>query len=254
VRQLPLLVLLACNGADDTDRNPPGPRGTDGDADTDTDADSDTDTDTDSDPDPSKCPVYTGLRDAGRTWSWRSTAAFVAENDFSNTWTNSLVTLEPKGDHADVSVFTDGVSDIDNVDEATFETTVTMRCDIDGLWLLSTDFSYRYVVFGIEDDGFVNTTYSSPELVWQRGATVGSSWSTPSEGTTTSSEDGTSSFANTMDYVVAAEVQTTVPAGTFTTLRVEVTSSADGKTSTSFVDRDLGSVLTDVGELTGSNP
>lgn len=250
MRFLPLVLLMACNGPSGVSETDRPPRDTDED-DEDTDGG---DTDEEPTPDPTKCPPYTGLRDKGRTWNWKSTPAFVAENDFSNTWKNTLVTLTPQTDHADVVVTTDGVSDIEDVDEATFTTTVTMRCDADGLWLLDTQFAYEYVVFGFADDGYVNSTWTSPELVWKRGAGVGDTWTTPSEGTTDSSEDGTSTFANSVTYTVVEETQTTVTAGTFTTVKVEAVSTADNKTLTSFVDKDLGAVLSDVGELLGSAP
>jgi hypothetical protein len=235
------LLLAACNKGGDSN---PG----------DTDA-TDTD-DTDVPVDPTVCPAYTGFDAAGRTWSFTSTQAFVDATGITSTWTVVTSSITPAGDglSSAVHTHTEGTSDVPNTDSASFSTDVDLRCDIDGLWALNTRFDYTYTVFGIDTDGHSYTSYSAPDLIWARGAGVGTTWHSDPNGTIDSSEDGTSAFSQSIDREVTAAGSTTVPAGTYDTLTLVTTVTDDSGTvvATTYNDEVLGAVLSDVAQLTGS--
>lgn len=245
MRLLPLaLLLVACTdvdpNVDDTDRD-------------DTDAgDTDTTGDTD-DEGPIACPKYTGLDQVGREWTWRSTDAWEAENDMTSAWTSRLDRLDVGTDAVEVRVVSEGSNDVDGLDAFVWTTTIDMRCDADGVWLLHTRFDYTYTIWGVDTDGSIDTTYTTPDWIWKRGAGAGASWQSTPAGTIDDSENGTSSFSDTIDWSVLGQTQTTVPAGTFTTLEVESVSANNG-TTRSYADRDVGLVLQGIGELVAHDP
>lgn len=171
------------------------------------------------DPDAGVCPSWSGLVGTGQVWSWERFAD-------EHTWMASLDVFE--AENVEV-VQADGVS--------------TYRCDAEGAWATGR--------WQGTAETWSEWTFEPPYLVVPRVLEVGTAWSSDIAWNLQRS-DGTQETASTSaQFIVEAEVQTVVPAGSFDTLQVRVL-DAEGGDSWYFA-RDVGVVLTDSDQLVGFN-
>lgn len=169
------------------------------------------------DPDAGVCPAWSGLSVEGQTWSWERFADDVA-------WEASLETLDAEN----VSLVTD-----DNVS--------TYRCDDEGAWALERREG--------DDTLWTKWSFDPPYLVVPRSLEVGSAWASNAAWNLVRSDGTTEVGSASTQFYVEAEVESVVPAGSFSALQVRV--MADAGTDSWYFARDVGVVLTDTDQLLG---
>ena len=239
-----LIVLLplvfACNkgGPDDS-----GPEDTD---------------DTDVGVDPASCPPYSGMDNPDQTWTFESTPQFVNDGGWYSAYSTRITssTVADDGQSTTIVTYSEGDTEAPYTDSATFESNVTTRCDIDGVWLLRVRFDYVYTVLGNDHVCLADTVYDEPDLIWKRDAEVGTTWHSDPSGTY---DDGTGPvpFTFSADHEVTEAGSTTVPGGTFDTLTLATTlDDGENEPGTTYQKADavLGVIWSDIAQMTGHSP
>ncbi|MDP2316816.1 MAG: hypothetical protein Q8P41_28250 [Pseudomonadota bacterium] len=242
-----LALALACaapggkDGEDDPDRP-------EADADTDADTDADADTDTDTDVDLSPCGVYTSAALVGSEAVHRYTNE--EELGYGGTYTN----VTESYDAGTGEVVFSSETTLDGASYRYYEgsSTSVMRCDDDGLWMESYYAEYAYeTTSGYAGSGWTEAVYEDGYLVMPSSPAVGDRW-TASGTLTYDGSAGPGSLEYAMAYEVVGAESRTVPAGTFSTLRIAQTTSGD--TTELWVAPDIGTIETEYAELTRWTP
>ncbi|MBN1336378.1 MAG: hypothetical protein JXB39_10495 [Deltaproteobacteria bacterium] len=180
------------------------------------------DADADADTDPESCCVHSGLRNVGGTWRWAFTEDHEQATGESGSWTR---TLERDGERRQVTE--KGVTyDHRTGMEVCWTAVFTYVCDGGGVWIVHSETEYTYESGTVAGDGWSDTTYTDPGRVMPRWIEMGSTW-TQRAGGTIRSEASIVDFSYTTEYAVTDTGPITVPAGTFDTLEVEWTGSAE---------------------------
>ena len=228
-----LLLVIGCGDKDGSDTGDEA----DADADTDTDADSDADADADA----GLCGVWSGVVSQGSTW----------EYDYVGQLTGDA-TIEVTSVSGSAVEFT-SVSHSEAQGSITDSTSVlSYTCDSEGMWLEEIYTDYSGSAAGYKYSGWTETVYDAPILVTPSSLSVGDSWTVDASGVVTTSDGASQPFSTTTTYEAVAEESVTVPAGTYTAIKL--VSSIDGSAAASWTAEGVGTVKTDSSELTGYTP
>ncbi len=193
-----VLGLAACDGLGDGGPNGEG------------DVDADTDTD------PEACCVHSGLRNVGGTWEWAFTRDHEEATGESGSWDSSL-----ERDGETFLLSEDGHKFNDwTFMETWWHTVYEYTCDPLGVWLLHAETEYTYESATVEGEGWSQTLYDSPALAMPRHIDVATTWTQEATGII-ESETSEAEFTYITDFAVVSGGSTTVPGGTFDTLKVE---------------------------------
>ncbi len=199
-----LVILIACSGKDAVDSSlHTGESGEPGSTDLTT------------------CGAFSGFDAKGAEWSYAWTSGATVGEGIT-----TLLDVDATGGSASTST----VLRAESADSTTTITsTVSYVCDADGLWVGAQSTDWETVSAESTRTDWLLTTFDPPWLVLQRDAVEGSSWS----GTTHRSAQGSAVDATEADltYAMNAAVETvSVPAGSYDTLRVDVSGDL-GQTS-----------------------
>lgn len=169
------------------------------------------------DPDAGVCPAWSGLSVEGQRWSWERFADDLA-------WEATIETLEAE-----------------NVSVASGDSVSTYRCDEDGAWAVERRAG--------DDATWSKWRFDPPYLVVPRSLEVGSAWTSEVAWNLIRSDGTTEVGSASTQFYVEAEVESVVPAGSFSALQVRVLSDEGGDSW--YFARDVGVVLTDTDQLLG---
>lgn len=125
------------------------------------------------------------------------------------------------------------------------ETTSQYRCDDEGMFILSSKTDYMSVVAGQSYSGWTESTFTGAALILPRQLEVGLTWVSDQSYTYVDSSGSSDSFDVTFNFEVSAEEDVTVPAGTYTALRVE----SDGAEHGSHYTKGVGFIRSSYFEL-----
>lgn len=232
---LPLILLAGCPAASDEDKT--GDTGGGDDSGDDTGGGGDQ---------VGTCGAYTGYRAVGDSWSYVMTDAYMETSGYTGTRgvvVSSIVTAD--------GVTTIEIDGHDTLEGASSTTTTTswtrMHCDSVGLYVDASESETITVIGDNEVTNAVSSTYEG-FLSVPVGLAVGSTWTADVTGETTTSS-GSYSIHTTYDYVVTDETEVSTPAGDFTALTIDL-AVEDAGTSSYWLDRDVGFVLSEYYELT----
>lgn len=125
------------------------------------------------------------------------------------------------------------------------ETTSQYRCDGEGMFILSSTTDYTSVVAGQSYSGWTESTFTGAALILPRQLEVGLTWVSDQSYTYVDSSGSSDSFDVTFNFEVSAEEDVTVPAGTYTALRVE----SDGAEHGSHYTKGVGFIRSSYFEL-----
>ena len=230
-------LATACSGGDDGKLSDTEASDTDNTSDTDA---SDTETSDTEGGTPGACSVWTGVHGVGTTWTYEFT-----DGSLDGSYTVEITAY----DEATGEIEMTSVSEYTASGYDTVSTTVTEgKCDSEGYWNLGLSGTAVTTVSGTDYESSFSTTYDNPVLLLPSGElSVGDTWTSTSSGTTSAGGYDTD-FSYTTTHEITQEVDIDVPAGSYTTLMVEATT--DGTTSTSWLARLVGTVMTDSSELT----
>ncbi len=164
--------------------------------------------------DTSLCGAYSGLDVEGRVWiyDW-------VFGDQAGSGVTTLTELDEIGQTATVDsslqAYGEGFSYAST-------TSTTYICDGDGLWMGTQLSQWETTSDGSTNEDWLLTTYDPPWLMVARDMAPGAAW----DGTTSRAVEGGQTPAATAEvrwsHTVGAEEQVTVPAGTYSALRVDV--------------------------------
>ncbi len=177
------------------------------------------------------------------------TYSFTAASQMTGT---SVVTFTSLDSASGDAVFT-SITDIASAQYTSSSTTIqNMRCQADGIFDLSSTTDYSVVASGTSFGGTTETTYGPPMLVLPADVAVGSNWDMSTDGTTTDSNAGSSTFSISQTAAVTGAESVTVPAGTYDTLAITYTPSS-GDPSHAWIAAGVGTVKSDTTELSAAH-
>lgn len=226
-----LLLITGCGDKDDTATE-------EADADADTDSDADTDADADAD----ACTVWSGVVSEGSTWTYDLVGQVTGDStvevtafDGTNLEFTSASTSSTQGS------VTDSTSVLD------------YTCDSDGMWLHGVYTEYSGEAAGYPYSGWSDVVYDVPMLVTPASLSVGDSWTAEGSGTVTTDATGAQAFSTTTTYEAVGEESVTVPAGTYTAIKISGATEGSPP-AMSWTAEGVGTVKTDGSELTSYTP
>ncbi len=173
--------------------------------------------DADSPPPAGPCPPHAGFGRLGTVRTWRTSAAYEAQNGVSATWTLTPIRFTPEGE---VRLRYEGVWPGQGGESTlTFES--DFRCDSEGAWQLAT--SQTNTWSGDGTTHHTDLTYVEPLLVMKHDLAPGDSWTTShayvsEHWSSTDPEPTVQEGEATLRYDVGGAAAVTVPAGTFEVL------------------------------------
>ncbi len=242
---LPLLLACTSSPDDTARRDPPADTDTDADSDTDTDTDTDADSDADTDADPGPaCGRYHALHLLGATGVSGFTAYAAGLYGYDGTNTNVTESYDEASGIGVISSYQEASGTSYRYYRSWSET--TMECDTTGLWYRSSSTRWEYETSsGYVDTGTLVYAYDTNYLLLPSDLAVGSTWTASGGGSY--SGDYSGSFTYDVSSLAAASESVTVPAGTYTGLKIQQTSS--GVAAEYWVVEEIGTVKNDFLEL-----
>ena len=136
--------------------------------------------------------------------------------------------------HSSVDTF-----NAENIEVSTNDSRVSYRCDDDGAWATAR--------WEGDDETWTEWTFDPPYLVVPRHLEAGVAWSSEAAWNLVRSDGSEETASETTQFFVETEVNTVIPAGSFTTLQVRV---LQGNTEDDwYFARGVGVVLTDEVQL-----
>lgn len=193
------------------------------------------------------CGPYTGLNAVGSSWTYGYTDEYQASTGYTGSWSYAVTGLDIQGGVTTILLEGESTMASDSIDAYVSATSTSMTCDAEGLWIVSSAYDYTMTIGGNEVEGWGETVYDTPALTLPADPEVGDTWTVEATGTT-SSNTGAYDFDTTYTYTITDEASVEVPAGTFTTLVMDISTEGAGTTS-SWMDRTVGNVLSETYEL-----